>query len=222
MSILSIACPHCTTPKAPLASIAFAPDPKRPDDRCFGFFICPVCDKAVVAWFNREKTVHGTAWNEMHKFHRTTAEAGWAIKDIWPEPKQQLAPETVPAMIARNFVQASDAASREHWEAAGMAFRRVLELTMKDKGPDLKGTLEKRINKLADQGKLTPDIAEWAHSIRVLGNEAAHDEDEPTEDDITDLAAFTRVTLEYLYTMPAKVARRSSRIEPPVNDEPAA
>ena len=95
-----------------------------------------------------------------------------------------------------------------------MTFRRVLELTMKDKGPELKGTLEKRINKLAEEGKLTPDIAEWAHSIRVLGNEAAHDDEEPTPEDVTDLAAFTRVTLEYLYTMPAKVGRRAKTDAP--------
>lgn len=90
-----------------------------------------------------------------------------------------------------------------------MAYRRALELTMKDKGPALKGTLEKRIDALATEGKLTADIAEWAHSIRTLGNEATHDEEEPTDEDVADLAAFTRVVLEYLYTMPAKVARRA-------------
>lgn len=106
-------------------------------------------------------------------------------------------------------MQAEEAAARTHREAAGMAYRRVLELTMKDKAPELKGTLEKRIDKLAEQGKVTPDIKDWAHSIRTLGNEAAHDEDEPTEEDVADLAAFTRVVLEYLYSMPAKVARRA-------------
>jgi hypothetical protein len=98
---------------------------------------------------------------------------------------------------------------------AGMAYRRVLELAVQDKGPELKGTLEKRINKLAAENVLTPAIAEWAHSIRDLGNEAAHDDAVPSEEDIVDLAAFTRVVLEYLYTMPAKVARRAN---PPVQE----
>lgn len=115
-----------------------------------------------------------------------------------------------PDNVARNFIQAEEAAKRNHREAAGMAYRRTLELTLKDKAPHLNGTLEKRINTLAADGKLTQDIADWAHSIRTLGNEATHDEDEPTDENVADLAAFTRVVLEYLYTMPAKVGRRAA------------
>jgi hypothetical protein len=91
-----------------------------------------------------------------------------------------------------------------------MAFRRALELALKDKAPELKGTLQKRIDALAKETKLTPDLATWAHSVRELGNEAAHDEPEPTDEDVADLGAFTRVVLEYLYTMPAKVQRRAA------------
>lgn len=80
---------------------------------------------------------------------------------------------------------------------------------MKDKAPDLSGTLAKRIDKLAETGGLTPDVATWAHSIREMGNEAAHEEHEPSAEDIEDLAAFTKVVLEYLYTMPEKVRRRA-------------
>ncbi len=95
-----------------------------------------------------------------------------------------------------------------------MAYRRALELTIKDRGPEFKGTLQKRIDALAAAGKLTPDLAKWAHSVRELGNEAAHDEPEPSEADIDDLGAFTRVVLEYLYTMPAKVKKRAPAVVP--------
>jgi hypothetical protein len=91
-----------------------------------------------------------------------------------------------------------------------MAYRRTLELALKDIAPQLKGTLEKRIDTLAKDSKLTPDMATWAHSVRELGNEATHDEPEPTDEDVADLGAFTRVVLEYLYTMPAKVLRRAT------------
>lgn len=218
MAIFSIECPHCFTPRSPLSSVAFTRDP-RSENRCFGLFLCPVCDKAVAAWFKHFKKVHGAAWSELHKWSRSTEEGGWQPIAIWPTPEKSTAPDDVPVQIARNFVQAKDAEARTHWEAAGMAYRRVLELTMKDKGPTLKGSLKDRIDKLADAGKLTPDIKDWAHSIRDLGNDATHEETEPSPDDIADLAAFTRVTLEYLYTMPAKVARRS---EPPAPPEKAA
>lgn len=94
-----------------------------------------------------------------------------------------------------------------------MQYRRCLELAMKDKAPTESGTLAKRIDKLAEAGGLTSDVATWAHSIREMGNEAAHDEHEPNPDDIEDLAAFTKVVLEYLYTMPEKVRRRARQVD---------
>lgn len=91
-----------------------------------------------------------------------------------------------------------------------MTYRRALELALKEKAPDLSGTFYKRIEAMSADGRLTKDVAEWAHAVRILGNDAAHEDVEPSADDIVDLAAFTRVVLEYLYTMPTKVLRRSS------------
>lgn len=175
-----------------------------------GFFLCPVCDKPVGGWLHRVQGVMGaSSWAELHNWSQTIEKGGWTITNIWPKEQETNAPANVPPAIARNFIQAEEAAVRGHRESAGMTYRRVLELTLKDKDPDQKGTLEKRIDKLAEDNRLTPEIASWAHSIRDLGNESAHDVDEPSEDDIKDLAAFTRVVLEYLYTMPAKVMQRA-------------
>jgi hypothetical protein len=57
---------------------------------------------------------------------------------------------------------------------------------------ETKGVLAARIKKLADDGKLTPDIQEWAGHIRVLGNEAAHDEEPPTRQELSDLRSLPR------------------------------
>jgi Domain of unknown function (DUF4145) len=45
------------------------------------------------------------------------------------------------------------------------------------------------------------------HYIRLLGNEAAHDEKEPEQQEIDDLANLTRMTLVYLFEMPERVRR---------------
>jgi len=212
MAILSMECPHCRTPQSPLTSVGAFQIGER---RLFMFFVCPVCEKPISAKLFMARAVLGAhSGQELMSWSKTTTSAGWDLEDFWPTQTDSAAPPDAPPQIARNFVQAEEAAARTHREAAGMAYRRVLELTLKDKAPDLKGTLEKRIDKLADGGRLTPDIKDWAHNIRDLGNEATHDEDEPTEDDIADMAAFTRVVLEYLYTMPAKVARRASSTTP--------
>lgn len=208
MALLIITCPHCRTPRSPFASVAFRP--REGDHQIVGFFLCPVCDKPIGGWLNRMHAVHGAAnCADLQNWPQTIEKGGWRLTNVWPTEQETEAPADVPPAIARNFIQAEEAAVRGHRESAGMTYRRVLELTLKDKAPEQKGTLEKRIDKLAADNRLTPEIATWAHSIRDLGNESAHDEAEPTADDIKDLAAFTRIVLEYLYTMPAKVNERA-------------
>jgi hypothetical protein len=175
------------------------------------FFSCPSCRKPSAAQINAD--LHGKQSVEITQLEgswpRSLRDGGYLLKEMYPQPISTAAPESVPDNVRRNFVQAEEARVRKHRETAGMAYRRTLELALKDIAPELKGTLEKRIDKLAEQSRLTPDLAEWAHSVRELGNEATHDAPEPSAEDVIDLASFTKVVLEYLYTMPAKVRARS-------------
>ena len=178
------------------------------------FWSCPACRYPIGARIKRSLDKQQTSIDKLYTWPRTLREAGYLVDKTWPVSERLGAPAAVPASVARSFTQAEEARIRDHREAAGMAYRRSLELSLKDIAPSLKGTLERRIDKLALDHRLTPDLATWAHSVRELGNEAAHEDAEPTKEDTEDLAAFTRVVLEYLYTMPAKVlARRGTEPE---------
>ncbi|MEO1169113.1 MAG: DUF4145 domain-containing protein [Pseudomonadota bacterium] len=217
MALLVRQCPHCKTPRSPMASVAFIEQPGS--KKKVGFFVCQICSKPIGVWLKKEATVQGaSAVHELHKWQQTIEDGGWSVTDFWPELQETRAPDDVPERVANNFIQAEEAAARGHREAAGMAYRRSLELALKDVAPELGGMLKTRIDKLSKDGRLTPDLKDWAHSVRDLGNEAAHEESQPTGVDIQDLAAFTRVVLEYLYTMPAKVTRRAGGAE--VEEEP--
>lgn len=85
--------------------------------------------------------------------------------------------------------------------------RRALELTTKNLAPELAGkTLAARINALADAGKLTADLKEWAHSLRFLGNDAVHEEEGISEEEAIQGHELTRFILTYVYTLPTQVA----------------
>ena len=90
-------------------------------------------------------------------------------------------------------------------------FRKVLDVALKDKFPEIEGTLNKRIKKAEEQQGLTPELADWSHQIRLEGNEAAHGEEPFSEDDARRLATFTELVPLYLYTLPGmlKEARGS-------------
>ncbi|WP_418610197.1 DUF4145 domain-containing protein [Gluconobacter cerinus] len=128
------------------------------------------------------------------------------ISPSYPTPD---IPEYLPQTIERSFAEAERSRISGNILAAGMTYRRALEMATKDKARDLpeRKILAQRIELLAKENRLTPALADWANHIKDLGNEAAHDEDEPTEADINALAALTRMTLIYLYEMPERVRR---------------
>lgn len=132
------------------------------------------------------------------------------ITDIWPGLAVISAPTDTPPEIERIFIQAENARRRREHEMSGMAYRKALELAVKDQGQPGRDDLYARINKLP----VTQQLKDWAHAVRMLGNDAAHDPVEPSDEELDDLAAFTRVFLEYVYSLPMKVTRRSTAPPP--------
>jgi hypothetical protein len=100
---------------------------------------------------------------------------------------------------------------RGQYHTAGMGLRKTLDIALKVYASSLRGDLKSRIDTLADRHDLTPAMRDWAHQVRLLGNEAAHDHDEPTKDDIEAMSAFTETLLKYLFTLPAEVKARSAK-----------
>ena len=101
----------------------------------------------------------------------------------------------------------------KNWDAAGSMFRKALDTGLKRKFPDMKGSLFVRIKKAAEKHKLTPDLAEWAHEIRLGGNEATHGEDPFSREAAQELYSFTELVLLYLFTLPAKLEKSRSQPE---------
>lgn len=94
-------------------------------------------------------------------------------------------------------------------------FRRCLEIALKAHSPEIEAwKLEKRIDKLAAERKITPDMQTWAHRVRLDGNDALHEEEDFTKESATELMEFTRLLLTYMYTLPEKVKQRIEPSEP--------
>ena len=87
-------------------------------------------------------------------------------------------------------------------------FRKSLDVALKKVHPEGKGTLEKRINLLPDALGITPAMKAWAHNIRDLGNDAAHEEEPFTEDEAKALQSFSELFLTYVFTLPGMIEER--------------
>lgn len=172
----------------------------RQAGRWCAFFLCNGCHRPLSAEFGFERL--GLTPDRLSGDLRELA--SWAI--YLPTVPTTTTPLHLPERIARAFEQADTSIHQRSWDAAGAMDRRALELATLEKAPEKRDqTLYKRIEFLANEGRITPSLKDWAHDLRVVGNNAVHDEDGLTEDDARQAHELTRFILTYLYTLPEQV-----------------
>ena len=79
-----------------------------------------------------------------------------------------------------------------------------------EKSKDFKNIYD-RIEALASGGRLTPDLRDWAHQLRLGGADAAHDLDPFTQEEADELLGFAELYLTYVYTLPERLKERRER-----------
>jgi hypothetical protein len=130
-------------------------------------------------------------------------------------------PEHLDADIAKVFDEAAKCVAVQCYNAASAMFRLCLDLSTKrllpaegDVGPqpnrDQRNRLYDRLNWLFEIGKLPPDLKDLADTIRLHGNDGAHD-GTCSEADAADLLEFTLALLERAFTLPARVELARAR-----------
>ena len=92
-------------------------------------------------------------------------------------------------------------------------FRKSLDIGLKRINPAGKGSLEKRIDNLPESTGITAAMKEWAHQIRHLGNDAAHEDDPFSPEEANALQSFTELFLTYAFTLPGMLAARRAALE---------
>ncbi|WBT07594.1 DUF4145 domain-containing protein [Brevundimonas vesicularis] len=128
---------------------------------------------------------------------------------IWPAASAPRVPEFLPQTVERSFVQGeTNLGLHDHDEAAATMFRRALDLALKDRFPDLKGDLNKKIIKLAQDHVIPQSLADWAHEVRVIGNDGAHDLEGCTHEDAVAARDFVDAVLRYLFSLPGMIEAR--------------
>lgn len=138
----------------------------------------------------------------------------WHGVHWWPHPEAQVSSD-VPPGIASAFAEAVKAASAGCPRASAAMARCTLEEITKEKG-QTKGDLVQRLAALAANGELVLTLADWSKEVRVVGNAGVHTKtlDPVSEEDAQQMIAFMRQLIQYLYEMPADLARRRERSQP--------
>ena len=128
-------------------------------------------------------------------------------------------PEHIPPEISIPFCEALICQAIQAYNAAGCMFRTTVDLVTKKMLEDLHGknppknakdNLAQRIKWLFDENQLTRSLKELSTSIRLDGNDAAH-EANLEKDDVEAMNDFTTLLLEEIYTNPKKIELAANR-----------
>ena len=211
MSVFRGDCPHCGT-KSVAFSVVHEAQAKKQAERLWDTLaICGYCSRGILASF-------GTPHAESPPRDYLGRGRGHLMQGpaIAPTPPSTSAPQYTPENVAHFYSQGMENLSG-NWDAAGQMFRKSLEVGLKHKFPDIEGSLHERINGAAEQNKLTPDLAEWSHEVRLGGNDAAHDEEPFKKEEAERLSTFTELVFLYLFTLPGML--REARDTPEADAE---
>ena len=124
----------------------------------------------------------------------------------------------VPKEIAEDFREALRCKWVEARKATVTMCRRSIQTSCLAQGADKRKKLVGQIDELAAKGLITEPLRQFAHEVRLEGNDGAHPNPDGLENvspkDADDIIEFTREYLHHVYVMPAKLAARKSGAAP--------
>ena len=197
-------CPYCRTRAVAFTAIS---EWTAGDNSRRALFLCGACKEGVIWewWGNPQSIVNVIGFLDRW---------GIYLSRQWPEPLPGAAPDDTPPNVGKFFAQGVSSLETGSFDAAGMMFRKALESATKILDPDsANARLVRRIDLLAEAQKITPDLAQWAHEIRLGGNDAAHEEELFTQEEAEELRHFIESFLRYAFTLPSAVRRRATPSE---------
>lgn len=180
------------------------------DNRGIAFAQCGKCTMPVTAMIQlgpKPRVSSIQAWTSHG--NDVIEDAGAIVIEVFPKTAVPSAPKHVDPALGKIFIQAQNARSRKDHHVAGMGFIKAVDIALKVYDPNLSGDLRNRIDALEERHDITPAMKTWAHQVRLTGNEAAHESDEPSQADIDAMASFSEMLLTYLFTLPAEVKART-------------
>ncbi|PKN07623.1 MAG: hypothetical protein CVU73_12845 [Deltaproteobacteria bacterium HGW-Deltaproteobacteria-8] len=217
MAVYSMRCPHCNTDKVLFTSVADSVIQQFDFYKNFDgsiasstynlFIHCNNCLGGCVLLVKMKKQCPSSPHNIPNG---TEFEKYYEVYACYPKCHVNEPPDHVSNNISRIYMQAVDSFQRSNFDASGAMFRKTLDIATKELG-STSGKLHARINELAEKHEITPAMKEWAHAIRLDGNDATHEEDAFDKVTCEALKSFTELFLLYAFTLPGLLAERRAK-----------
>lgn len=139
----------------------------------------------------------------------------WQLEALYPLGKpNDSVDDAVPPSIREDFAEALRCRWIKAYKATVTMCRRAIQASVVELGASDKRLVE-QIDELAIKGKLTASLKDYAHEVRLAGNDGAHPDKDGlkgvSESDADDIIAFTKYFFESVYVTPARLAARNRK-----------
>ena len=139
------------------------------------------------------------------------------IRNISPKTLPKPIKERTPDFLKKDLEEAYLCFSVNAYRATGVMARRALQLCCIEKGAPANKILIEQIQWLLEQQVITKDLNDWAHEVRLTGNDSAHpskdiNKDNPiSQDNAEDILNLLEQFIETLYITPALAKERQEK-----------
>ncbi len=142
-------------------------------------------------------------------------EGRFRLISYFPKAVSHVAPNGAPQRAASAFVESKENLQRGKHETSVMLCRKVLDIATRELLGDEsnKEQLSQRISMLYGKGKITEQMKDWAHIVRIDSNGAVHSDEEFTQEEAEEMIGFTEVFLIYSFTLPEMVRAKQHKPE---------
>jgi hypothetical protein len=160
----------------------------------------------------------GVTTSPPHNAQSDIESAKYEVRGFWPASKGPEIPRHLPPDFKAKLLEAEKSfAAQINTGAAGL-YRSLIDATTKRQltEAELKsaGTLQARIDRLAEKHVIPDTVAAWAHEVRVIANDGLHDEPTVSREDAEMARSFALTYLRYNFELPGDVAaRRTIKVE---------
>ena len=113
-------------------------------------------------------TLRGEGWHSLHQTGDLLTNSHVRVEAVFPVAAPVDIPAHLPEAVAQTFREAAESRKRKAHNAACAMYRRAMEQGLKAFSPDVEAwKLERRIDTLAAQHRITPELQAWAHELRL-------------------------------------------------------
>lgn len=217
-------CPHCGVKNSGFEVKSYYENKKYYNYSIFSLLAtCNTCSGSIVGdidvfdeSYSKNKINKARSLLSAHNNYNLAELIGTRYIQFYPnEKKAAEIPKHLPDSVEEELLAAEDlfleVKAKPHFiKPAGNAYRTTLERALCELAENSgRAKLNKRIEKLFEDGKLTKDLKNFALHIRALSAEASHTYNDFTLKELEELKLFTQLFLQYTFTLPAMIPNES-------------